>query len=102
MTSPSLPPRWRTPTCPPATAPGDEILIPSNGSFGDRLAEVSTANGLLVHELRPRPLEPITGEGIERALSEHPNTRAVAIVHSETSIGMLNEVREVTAAAGRR
>lgn len=83
-------------------SPGDEILVPSNGSFGDRLAEVSKANGLVVHEPRPGPLEPITGESVERALREHPNSRAVAIVHSETSIGILNEVREVAAAARGR
>src|SRR5207302_8831955 len=47
-------------------------------------------------------LEPVTGESVERALREHPNARAVAIVQSETSIGILNEVREVAAAAGPR
>lgn len=76
-------------------SPGDEVLIPSNGLFGERMAEVASANGLQVHSLRPGNWEPITAAQVQEALGVHPDVRAVGIVHHETSIGVLNEVEEI-------
>jgi alanine-glyoxylate transaminase / serine-glyoxylate transaminase / serine-pyruvate transaminase len=76
-------------------APGDEVLIPSNGLFGDRMVEVATANRLQVHSFRPGLAEAITAAQVRTALAEHPNVRAVCIVHHETSVGVLNEVEGI-------
>src|SRR2546425_10421044 len=80
-------------------APGDEVLIPSNGLFGDRMVEVATANRLRVHSFRPGLSEAITAAQVRAALAEHPGVRAVCIVHHETSVGVLNEVEEICRAA---
>ena len=80
-------------------APGDEVLIPSNGLFGDRMVEVATANRLLVHSFRPGLAEAITAGQVKAALAEHPGVRAVCIVHHETSVGILNEVEGICRAA---
>jgi alanine-glyoxylate transaminase / serine-glyoxylate transaminase / serine-pyruvate transaminase len=76
-------------------SPGDEVLIPTNGVFGDRLIEIARANGLVVRSFRAGPGEAITAGRVEQALEEHPGVRALALVHHETSIGCLNEVREI-------
>jgi alanine-glyoxylate transaminase / serine-glyoxylate transaminase / serine-pyruvate transaminase len=80
-------------------APGDEVLIPSNGLFGDRMVEVATANRLKVHSFRPGLSEAITAAQVRAALAEHPGVRAVCIVHHETSVGILNEVEGICRAA---
>src|SRR2546425_9600554 len=81
-------------------SPGDEVLVATNGLFGDRMAEVAGANGLLVHKFRPAGLaDPITAAQIRGALAAHPAIRAVCVVHNETSIGVLNEVEGICRAA---
>lgn len=81
-------------------SPGDEVLVATNGVFGDRMAEVAGANGLRVHTLRPPGLvDAITAAQIREALETHPAVRAVCLVHNETSIGVLNEVEGICRAA---
>lgn len=83
-------------------SPGDEVLIPSNGLFGDRMAEVAAFNDLRVHTFRPELAQPVTAAQVERELDAHPEVRALCIVHHETSVGVLNEVRESCKLARRR
>jgi alanine-glyoxylate transaminase/serine-glyoxylate transaminase/serine-pyruvate transaminase len=80
-------------------SPGDEVLIPSNGLFGDRMAEAAAANGLQVHGFAPGLGEPITARQVREALDAHRDVRAVCIVHHETSTGVLNEVAGTCRAA---
>ena len=80
-------------------SPGDEVLIPSNGLFGDRMAEVSTANGLKVHSFSAGVGQAITAAQVRDELAAHPGVRAVCIVYHETSIGVLNEVEGICRAA---
>lgn len=81
-------------------SPGDEVLVATNGLFGDRMAEVAGANGLLVHTFRPAgPADAITAAQITEALAVHPSVRAVCVVHNETSIGVLNEVEGICRAS---
>jgi alanine-glyoxylate transaminase/serine-glyoxylate transaminase/serine-pyruvate transaminase len=83
-------------------APGDEVLVGVNGVFGERLAEVARALGLRVHEVTPPEFEPVRVEDLERALDEHPEARAFAVVHHETGLGLLNPVHELCPAAHGR
>jgi alanine-glyoxylate transaminase/serine-glyoxylate transaminase/serine-pyruvate transaminase len=77
-------------------SPGDEVLVATNGLFGDRMVEVAGANGLHVHTFRPPGIaDAITAAHIDRALAAHTNVRAVCAVHNETSIGVLNEVEGI-------
>src|SRR5256714_2535503 len=66
--------------------PGDEVLVAANGLFGERMAEVATANGLRVHIVRPGLAEPVTAAMMRDALENHPDVRAVCVVHHETSV----------------
>ncbi len=82
--------------------PGDEVLVAVNGTFGERLAEVSRALGLAVCEVRPGELQPVQPADLEAALERHPGARALAVVHHETSLGLLNPVQELCPLASRR
>src|SRR5579859_7118007 len=82
--------------------PGDKVLIPSNGLFGDRMADVARANGMEVISVATGPREAVSVDRMRDAFDAHPDLRAVGIVHHETSIGVLNPVREVVAMARER
>ena len=80
-------------------APGDEVVVASNGTFGDRMAEVASVNGMRVHVVKPELAQPVTAAMIRDALDKHPATRAVCVVHHETSVGVLNEVEAIARVA---
>ncbi|MDQ6691205.1 MAG: alanine--glyoxylate aminotransferase family protein, partial [Candidatus Dormibacteraeota bacterium] len=82
--------------------PGDKILIPNNGLFGERMIDVARTNGLEVVELEPGPREAVSIEAVRSAFDAHPDLRAVGIVHHETSIGVINPVREIAGLARER
>ena len=79
--------------------PGDEVLVATNGLFGDRMADVATANGMKVHRVRPELAHAVTAAQVREALEEHPEVRAICVVHHETSVGVLNEVQGICEAA---
>lgn len=84
-------------------APGDEILIPANGMFGDRMAEVARAAGLVVRTgARPALAAPVDPSEVERTLQEHPRIRALGVVHHETMLGLMNPLRELCEIARER
>ena len=84
--------------------PDGELLILSNGHFGERLAAVAE-----IYRLPSRVWDEGWGhtydfDGIERLLVDNPSITHVAMVHHETSTGQLNDVRrvgELTAALDR-
>jgi alanine-glyoxylate transaminase/serine-glyoxylate transaminase/serine-pyruvate transaminase len=82
--------------------PGDKLIAPSNGLFGDRLHMVARAHGMEVVPISPPPREAVSVESVREAFDAHPDARAVAIVHHETSIGVMNPVREIAALARER
>lgn len=83
-------------------ARGDEILVASNGYFGDRLVMVARAIGLVVHVIESAPRRPLTVEQLRHALDEHPQARLFAVVHDETSLGLLNPIQDLCPVAGER
>ena len=74
---------------------GDQVLVATNGLFGDRMAEVAAANGLQVHTVRAGVAEAVDPDQVRDALAAHPEVRAVCVVHHETSVGVLNDVEAI-------
>ena len=84
-------------------APGDEILIPANGMFADRMVEVARAAGLVVHTgARPACAAPVDVAEVDRALHAHPGIRALGIVHHETMLGLVNPLEALCSLAHER
>lgn len=82
-----------------ALEPGDAVLVPSNGFFADRV--ISLVEGLGLVPVRvPVPLgKPILPEVVETALAAHPEVKALAMVHHETSTCVLNPLESIAAVA---
>lgn len=78
------------------------LLIINNGAYGARMGEMARCLGLRHHELdcgettRPEPT------AIEAILVRHPEITHLAMVHCETTTGMLNPLEEVAALCQRR
>jgi 2-aminoethylphosphonate-pyruvate transaminase len=75
--------------------PGKKLLTVENGAFGERLGEIAQLHGL-PHEALRRPwgslIEPAA---VEAALARDPEIGAVAMIHHETSVGILNPVGSI-------
>jgi aspartate aminotransferase-like enzyme len=76
-------------------SPGDRVLVASAGHFGERWVAIARSYGLDVVHLRyawgetPAPAE------IASQLSEAGGARAVYITHSETSTGVVADLRAI-------
>ncbi len=78
-----------------ALEPGAVVLVPSNGFFADRL--VNLLEGLALQPLRVTALlgKPVLPAAIAAALRAHPEVEALAVVHHETSTGVLNPLEGI-------
>ncbi|MEJ2271308.1 MAG: alanine--glyoxylate aminotransferase family protein [Candidatus Bathyarchaeota archaeon] len=65
------------------------------GSFGERYAQVATSNGKQVERLQVAYGEPILPDLLDEKLSEVPDVEAVSITHNETSMGLINPLKEL-------
>ncbi|MFP3194962.1 MAG: aminotransferase class V-fold PLP-dependent enzyme [Caldivirga sp.] len=66
--------------------PGDEVLVPINGEFGERLAQSVESRGAVVKRIYVEP-----GESLCDHIDEfNVKARALAMVHNETSMGVAN------------
>ena len=74
--------------------PEDEVLILINGVFGERMQEVATRLGATVDVVRIPWGKPITPDDVRPKLNDKAY-KIVAIVHAETSTGVLNPVAEI-------
>jgi len=82
-------------------SPGEEVIACTNGRFGEMWARIAESFGLVVHRVSTA-WGPADEHAFEDALETHPNSRALLLVHSETSTGVLNDVRVLSRAARRR
>lgn len=82
-----------------AVEPGESILICNNGVFGDRFTEMAEWHDARVITSRSEYGYPITGEQISKALQEHPEVKALAVVHNESSTAVESNLQEIMQAA---
>ena len=81
------------------------LLVVVNGVYGDRLVKIARAHGIPAISLAYDITTPVAARDVEGALRAHPEVSHVAVVHHETTTGLLNPVADVaraTARAGRR
>jgi aspartate aminotransferase-like enzyme len=76
---------------------GDTVVVARNGKFGDRMTQLAKAYGLNVVDLSYEWTETVDPADIATALEENPGVRGVVVVQSETSSGVLNDVKAIGA-----
>ncbi len=72
---------------------GDTVAVVRAGKFGDRWVEISKAYGLDVIELTADFGHSVPAERVAETLKAHPRVKAVLTQHSESSTGVLHDVR---------
>ena len=84
-----------------ALSPGDRVLFCINGQFAAQWSQLAARLGLDIAELTGDWRCAIDPPAVEAALAADPAIKAVALVHNETSTGVLNPVAAVRAAIDR-
>jgi aspartate aminotransferase-like enzyme len=76
---------------------GDTVLVVSAGKFGERWLELCRAYGVEVVEVKAPYGETVPAERVAEVLRAYPRAKAVLAQHSETSTGVLHDVRAYAA-----
>lgn len=74
---------------------GDKVIVTRNGKFGDRMKGISEAYGLEVIDLQYEWTEVVKPDDVAEALRQYPDARGVIVTQSETSSGVLNDVKAI-------
>ncbi len=75
-------------------SPGDPVVVPVAGYFGERFAKIATAFGQDVHTIDYEWGSAVRAEDVADAL-DRTQARAVLMQHSETSTGVVHDVEAV-------
>lgn len=77
--------------------PGAGVLVATNGAYGDWLVTLCAGIGRPHAVLRTPPLLPLNPDLVARRLRQDAGLSHVAMVHVETSSGLVNPLAEVAA-----
>jgi 2-aminoethylphosphonate-pyruvate transaminase len=75
--------------------PGKKLLVVRNGVYGDRMAQMAEAHGIARVELETPWTERADPSAVDAALEADPEIDAVALVHHETTTGLINPIRAI-------
>jgi 2-aminoethylphosphonate-pyruvate transaminase len=75
------------------------LLVLANGAYGERMAAIANRLGISHAVLRFEETEPVDPVAIAVALREDPSVTHVAVVHCETTTGILNPLAGICRAA---
>ena len=79
---------------------GDRVVVVNAGAFAQRWLAIAKAYRLDIVELEAPHGETVAPERIAEALSVHPDVKAVLVQHSESSTGVLHDVRAYAQVTG--
>jgi 2-aminoethylphosphonate-pyruvate transaminase len=77
---------------------GGRILVINNGAYGKRITEIARVLGIDVREHAVPETERPKADDISAIISDDPGITHVALVHCETTTGILNPLREIAEA----
>jgi aspartate aminotransferase-like enzyme len=80
---------------------GDRVVVVNAGAFAQRWLAIARAYGLQIVELEAPHGETVAAERIAEALRAQPDVKAVLVQHSESSTGVLHDVRAYAEVTGR-
>lgn len=72
-----------------------KLLILSNGAYGERMVHIARTLGVQFQLLAWDETEPLEVESVRNALAADPSTTHVAMVHVETTTGILNPIESI-------
>ena len=78
-------------------SPGDTALVLTAGRFGERWEDIAKAYGISLVRVAAPWGETVSPATMADALRQHPQAKAVFMTHSESSTGVLHDVRGIAA-----
>src|SRR5262249_51868351 len=78
-----------------------KLLVIDNGAYGARMAEIARALGIAFEVLAGPPADPVDPPDVAAALAAGERITHVAVVHCETTTGVLNPIQEIGAVVRR-
>ncbi len=72
-----------------------KVLIINNGAYGKRMCQIANRYNLNYIEYKSSPIEPIDLNKLEQVIVNNKNISHLAIVHNETTTGLLNNLNEI-------
>jgi aspartate aminotransferase-like enzyme len=72
---------------------GDRVLVVSAGKFGERWLDLCRAFGVQAIEVTAPYGQTVAPERVAESLKANPSVKAVLVQHSETSTGVLHDVK---------
>lgn len=85
-----------------AIARDDKLLVLANGAYGRRVARIAQVLAIDHAVIDSGERDPPDPDQVDKALAEDPAITHVAMVHGETSTGMLNPIATVGEVVRRR
>jgi 2-aminoethylphosphonate aminotransferase len=74
----------------------DAVIIINNGAYGKRMCEIANVYGLNFYEFTSSPQTPIDFEELETFVKKfHSKISYLAVVHHETTTGLLNDIESI-------
>ena len=80
---------------------GGKLLVAANGAYGDRLAQIAAVLGIETVKLDFGEVSPVSPEELDAALQADPELTHVAVVHCETTTGILNPLEQLAEVVNR-
>jgi len=74
---------------------GDPVIVCVNGVFGTRMCDIAERCGAELRRIDAEWGKPIDPELVRKALADFP-AKAVALVHAETSTGVLQPLKDIS------
>ncbi len=75
---------------------GDKVICGENGKFGERWVKVAKAYGLNVQIVKADWGKPLDSLEFKKLLEQDKDIRAVIVTHSETSTGVINDLKAIS------
>jgi len=77
------------------------VLVPQNGAYCKRIAKICSILGRRITAIDYEERQPVNPADIDAALKKDQSITHVALVHCETSTGVLNPLTEIAAVVSR-
>lgn len=78
-----------------AVGKNDELLVLVNGAYGERIVKMAEAHRIKHAMIRFAEDELVDANVVEFYLTKNPSVTHVACIHSETTTGLFNDIREI-------
>lgn len=75
--------------------PKKKVLIVNNGAYGQRMVNIAKVYRIKFKEIKSSGYEALSLEEIEKVISQDQDIACIAMVHHETTTGVLNPARQV-------